>query len=302
MAKKDISKILTTGSIRQRLLLIAEETARGKHFQEKLLTDNEYNQLIGSIKKPNEIKLYHEFKETDETVTNALINLQGLLFEVKMHFSNLRGYLLTWYSIENAELLANSILHEIKDPKERKRIAEGGAKGFKPLFSSTEVDPEGYIDTLIDFERDSYRDENGKIIPHQEKPRKTKEYSLWQVMSNVKEETETALIKYLSWEKALLDYMDDRGFNVKTYKKGIKELGDQIYYPIIGWPKYSGKINTGLEHPRLDKIIQKYAMCPNVEELEIDQEEYDWYRKYFLDRGTQYPEELRGKLNKKLSE
>ena len=300
MAKKNIDKVLTSGSPKQRILLIAEDIARGKYFQEKLLTDSEFNQLSNSFKKPNEIKLWNEFKELDETITNALINLQGKMFEVLMNYSNLRGYILVWNSIENAEMLVNSVLHEIKDPKERKRIAEDGAKGIDLLFSKTEPDQEGYIEIKVDFEKDSYSDENGKPIGYKDKPRKTKEYSLWYVMNNVKKEVETSVIKYLSWERAILDFMEERGFNVKTYKQHIKQMTTQVYSPIIGWDKYSGELNTGLPHPRLEKIIKKYAICPNMEDLKVDEEEYRWFRKYFLDTNT-YPEELRGVLNKNLS-
>ena len=186
MAKKDIGKILTTGSPKQRILLIAEDIARGKYFQEKLLTDSDFNQLSNSFKKPNEIKLWNEFRRLDDTVTNAIVNLQGLKFEVLMNYSNLRGYILVWNSIENTELLVNSVLHEIKDPKERKRIAEDGAKGIDLLFSKTEPDQEGYIEIKVDFEENSYKDENGEMIGFKDKPRKTKEYSLWYVMNNVK--------------------------------------------------------------------------------------------------------------------
>ena len=299
MAKKDIGKILTTGSPKQRILLIAEDIARGKYFQEKLLTDSEFNQLSNSFKKPNEIKLLNEFRKLDDTVTNAIVNLQGVLFEVKMNYSNLRGYILVWNSIENAELLVNSVLHEIKDPKERKRIAEDGAKGIDLLFSKTEPDQEGYIEIKVDFESDSYSDENGKPIGYKDKPRKTKEYSLWYVMNNVKKEVETSVIKYLSWERATLDFMEERGFNVKTYKEQIKIMTAKIYEP-IGWAKYSGELNTGLPHPRLEKLMKKYAIIPNMEDLKVDEEEYRWFRKYFLDTNT-YPEELRGVLNKNLS-
>ena len=280
MAKKDIGKLLTTGSPKQRLLLIAEDIARGKYFQEKLLTDHEFNQLSESFKKPNEIKLWNEFRKLDDTVTNAIINLQGLKFEVLMNYSNLRGYILVWNSIENAELLVNSVLHEIKDPKERKRIAEDGAKGIDLLFSKTAPDQEGYIDINID--------------PKEEK------ISLWYVMNNVKKEVETSVIKYLSWERATLDFMEERGFNVKTYKQQIKQMTTDIYRPIIGWAKYSGELNTGLPHPRLEKIVKKYAICPNMDELKVDENQYNWFRRYFLD-GEGYPEELRGKVNKSLS-
>ena len=300
MAKKDIGKILTTGSAKQRAILYWEDIARGKCFQEKLLTDSDRIQLYDSFKKPNEIKLWNEFRKLDDTVTNAIVNLQGVLFEVKMNYSNLRGYILVWNSIENAELLVNSVLHEIKDPQERKRIAEEGAKGMDLLFSKTEPDKEGYIEIKVDFEKDNYRDENGERIDFKDKPRKTKEYSLWYVMNNVKKEVETSVIKYLSWESATLDFMEERGFNVKTYKEQIKQMTTQVYSPIIGWAKYSGELNTGLPHPRLEEIIKKYAICPNMDELKVDEAQYNWFRRYFLD-GEDYPEELRGKVNKSLS-
>ena len=295
MAKKDIGKILTTGSAKQRAILYWEDIARGKCFQEKLLTDSDRIQLYDSFKKPNEIKLWNEFRKLDDTVTNAIVNLQGVLFEVKMNYSNLRGYILVWNSIENAELLVNSVLHEIKDPKERKRIAEDGAKGIDLLFSRTEPDQEGYIEIKVNFEKDSYK---GK--KYGEKPEPTKEYSLWYVMNNVKKEVETSVIKYLSWERATLDFMEERDFNVKTYKQQIKQMTTQVYSPIIGWAKYSGELKTGLSHPRLEEIIKKYAICPNIGEIKVDEAQYNWFRRHFLD-GEGYPEELRGKVNKSLS-
>jgi hypothetical protein len=273
MAKKDIGKILTTGSPKQRLLLVAEDIARGKYFQEKLLTDREFNQLSESFKKPNEIKLWNEWRRIDETVANAINNLQGVKFEVLMNYSNLRGYILVWNSIENTELLVNSVLHEIKDPKERKQIAENGAKGIDLLFSKTEPDQEGYIEIKVDFEKESYK---GK--KYGEKPEPTKEYSLWYVMNNVKKEVENSVIKYISWETAILDYMDSKGFNVKTYKENIKQMSGEIYSPIIGWAKYYGELNTGLPHPRLEEIIKKYAICPNIGELKVDEDLYNWFK------------------------
>ena len=278
MAKKDIGKILTTGSPKQRMLLIAEDIARGKYFQERLLTDSEFNQLSESFKKPNEIKIWNEFRRADETITNALNNLQGSKFEVLMNYSNLRGYILVWNSIENAELLVNSVLHEIKDIKDRRRIAEEGAKGVDLLFSKTEPDQEGYIEIKVDFEKDSYKDENGEWIVLKEKPRKTKEYSLWYVMNNVKKEVETSVIKYLSWESAMLDYMEEKDFKVKTYRDKIREMTEDVYRPIIGWAKYSGELNTGLPHPRIERIISKYSICPNIGEYKVNEAQYKWFK------------------------
>jgi hypothetical protein len=200
-----------------------------------------------------------------------------------MHYSNLRGYILVWNSIENAELLVNSVLHEIKDPKERKRIAEGGAKGIDLLFSKTEPDKEGYIDIKVDFEKNSYTDEKGNWISYKDKPRKTKEFSLLEIMNNVKREATTSAIKWLSWEKALNDYIEEQGFNVKTYKDKIQDMRDEVYTPIIGWAKYYGEINIGVEiNPKINELLKKYSICPNIDELEIDKKEYDFFKNVIL--------------------
>jgi hypothetical protein len=283
MAKKDIGKILTTGSPKQRMLIIAEDIARGRYFKDRILTDHEFNQLSDSFKKPNEIKIWNKFRRAEDVVANALINLQGGLFEVKMNYSNLRGYILVWNSIENTELLVNSILHEIKDPEERKRIAKSGAKGIDLLFSKTEPDKEGYLEIKVDFEKDSYKDESGKFIGYKDEPRKTREYSLWYVMNNVKIEATTSAIKWLSWEKALQDYIEEQGFNIKTYKDKIQEMRDEVYTPIIGWAKYYGELNIGVEvNPKLYELLEKYAICPNIEELEINIEEYNFFKNVII--------------------
>ena len=280
MAKKNIDKVLTSGSPKQRLLLIAEERARGKYFKKRLLTEGEFNKLNESFRKPNEVKLWNEFRNLDETITNAIVNLQGKMFEVLMNYSNLRGYILVWNTIENAELLVNSVLHEIKNQEERRRIAKAGATDVNILLVKTEPDQEGYIDINID--------------PKEE------EISLRYAMNNVKKEVETSVIRYLSWERATLDFMEERGFNVKTYKEQLKKMTAKIYEPIIGWDKYSGEISSSLSHPRLERIVKKYAICPNMDDLKVDEEEYNWFKRYFLD-GEDYPEELRGKVNKSLS-
>lgn len=277
MAKKNISKILTTGSVKQRLLLVAEQRARATYGKELILTENEYNQLSDSFKKSNEIKLWNVWSNNGTKIVGAIANLQGLLFEAKMNYSNLRGYILVWNSIENAELLVNSVLHEIKDPLERKRIAEAGTKGVDMLFSKTYPDKEGYIDIKVDFEKETYK---GK--KQNKEPDVTKKYSLLYVMNNVKEEATASAIKFLSWRQAILDYMDETGFNVKTYKEILEGFTEQIYNPIIGWAKYSGEINTGLAHPQVEKLLKKYAITPKIGELEVDEEEYNRFKIDFL--------------------
>jgi hypothetical protein len=287
MSKKDISKILTKGTAKQRLILIAEDVARGRYSKDKILTDHEYNTISDSFKTPAEIKLWNKWKRIDEKVANCIMNLQGLKGEVVTSLSDLRGYILVLHTIENAEVLVNSVLHEVKDPIERKRISEKGAKGVNFLFNQTTIDPEGYVDIKIDFEGDSYTDENGKLIADITKPRKTKEHTLLTVANNVRETVIKTATQYLSWSKAIEDFMDEEGFNVKTYKEIIRAIDSQVLQSVIGWAKYLETHNnfiTGLPHLRADKIKAKakYNIAPNLYNIKVDEDIYNYFTKEFL--------------------
>ena len=113
MSKKDISKILTSGTPKQRLQIAIENVARNKFRREGLITDHEAHQLSNSFKTPSEIKLWNRGLKFDRIMSNGLMNLQGLKYETLMHISNLRGYILVWNTLEEAETLTNHILHEL---------------------------------------------------------------------------------------------------------------------------------------------------------------------------------------------
>ena len=278
MSKKDIGKLLTTGTAKQRLLLIAEDRARVTYGEERILTDSDFNKLLDSFKKPNEIKLYNQFLGYTKAVNIGVLNLQGLKYEATRNYSDLRGYILLLNSYENSELLVNSILNEIKDPIERDRLAKIGASGSSLLFSEAIVDKEGFIDIQTNVKKTTKdskgNPKNKEILENQ--------LTLWEVMNNVKRKAETSAIRYLSWEKALLDFMEDKGFNVKTYKDKIELLSTEIWAPIIHWAKYYGENNTGLSKPRVEKLLSKYKIAPDRQLYEIDEAEYNFFRKEII--------------------
>lgn len=287
MAKKDISTILKSGTPKQRILLIAEDIARGKFYGvgDRLLTDREFNQLSDSFKSDKEIRLWNRYKNIDAVVTNAIMNLQGLKYEVLMHYTNLRGYVFLWNNLEHSELLVNSVLHEIKDPEERKRIAERAVKGkdTSALFSKNFIDEEGYVETSIDFLHNSYKDEDGNRISIKDTPRQTREGSLLYLMETVKEDAIRSASKWLGWYEALNDYIDSEGFNVKTYKNILETLEGEVRSRVVGWGKYYGEIEIGVEiNPKLTKLIEGYKVCPEPYDIEPDEREYNWFKREII--------------------
>ena len=259
MAKKDLGKIIAIGSIKQRLLLNAENVARGKYFQERLLTDHEANQLLESFKKPNEIRLWNEFRRIDESVTSSIVNLISLHLQVLHNHSRLLGFVYLLNAIKDTEQVANSILRSIKDEQERKRIAVNAIKGVEFFGSNKKVDSEGYV--VIDVTNiDNYHEEDF--------------LSLRRMITDNKDATILAVQRYLSWEKAILDYMDETGFNVATYKYVVKQMTKQVIYLTKGYGELA------------------------MPEIRVDEQEYDKVKRYYL-QAEEYPEPLRNSENQK---
>jgi len=281
MAKKNISKVLNSGSPTQRMKLLAEDIARAKFNKERLLSDAEFNALSDSFKKPQEVKVYNKYSLADRTVTNGIMNLQGLKYEVLMHYSNLRGYILVWQTMEEAELLANGILNETKDLEERKRIAEVGKKGISLLFAELETDQEGYLDIQIDFDKDR------PTLSKERDPDREKRITLWGVMNNVKAQAIKKATEFTSWKRAILDYMDEEGFNINTYKEILDQFAQEIYSPPIQWTKYNSDVNgfiPGIPHQRADKLKEYYSILPKLSEIaEVDEDVYSWFKKTILE-------------------
>jgi hypothetical protein len=275
MSKKDISKILTSGTPKQRLQIAMEHIARIKFGREGLITDHEANQISNSFKTPSEIKLWNRSLKFDRAMSNGLMNLQGLKYETLVHISNLRGYILVWNTLEEAEILTNHILHEVKNKEERIKIASEGSKISNFLFTEIETDKEGYLNINIDFEREDYKD-NGK---------KTNRFSLWHVMNNVRTQVITSATRYLSWSKACEDFMEEEGFSIKMYKEIIKNMDEDIYKPVIGWTKYREDEESfipDIKSKRVDKLKSSYNIAPNLIALEIDINEYNNFKSNFL--------------------
>ncbi len=285
MSKKDISKILTSGTPKQRLQIAMEHIARIKFGREGLITDHEANQLSNSFKTPSEIKLWNKGLKFDRVMSNGLMNLQGLKYETLMHISNLRGYILVWNTLEEAETLTNHILHEIKNKEERIKIASNSSKMPNFLFTEVQTDKEGYLNINIDFEREDVENSKGEMLAYKDKGAKTNRYSLWHVMNNVRTQVITSAIRYISWSKAIEDFMEEEGFNIKMYKEIIKNMDEDIYKPVIGWTKYREDEESfipDIKSKRVDKLKSSYNIAPNLIALEIDVKEYNSFMSNFL--------------------
>ena len=262
MTKKNIAKTISTGSTKQRALLLAEDVARSKFNLDGLLTPQEFSQISKSFKTDREVRFYNQCVKADDSVLNAIVNLQGLSYEAKMHKANLRGYILLWGAIEEAEQMVNTALHQTKDIKERKRIAEKTTKGINFIWSKDSVDSEGYIELNVDSDKSS-------------------KSTLLQGINSIKAQAITSSNRFLGCAEATLDFMEANSFHVKTYREKIEGLIMEVKSPILpekGFVKYQ-EPETFINSKRLIDLYTK-GILPS--ELKPDPQSYEYFTEEFL--------------------
>ena len=109
MSKKDISKILTSGSARQRTLLLANHIAATSFGKEGFLTSKEFYALLSSIKGERDIRIYNSTKAVELNLRFFLLNLNQLrlvFFNIVSQYVLLRQ---TIAMVENSRAMAWSV-------------------------------------------------------------------------------------------------------------------------------------------------------------------------------------------------
>lgn len=281
MSKQKIGAILLKGTPSQRAKLLSEEIARATYGRETLLTEKEFNSLQDSFKTSSEIKLYNKHRKTSRLIVDSIANLTAIKFEILMRYSDLRGYIVYWETIQQAELNINITLNSIKDVNERYKTALLGAEKINYSFVQPVIDEENFINLLCDFDINTFIDKSGRLTAIKNKSKIAKSKSLYFVLKSIKEDTDKSLINFISWRKATIDFMEEEGFNISTFKTVIEEITTDIRKPLINWAKYltsEENFIPGSPEERLDKLKDFYNITPELEELEPDKDIIRVYR------------------------
>jgi len=253
MNKKDISKILLSGSARQKYLLIAEDIARERHSLKRILTDSEAKALYDSIKTPQDIKIYNKLRAADKIVSHALMTLIYFRALYSKTISNLDKFMLLWDSYQNAEELVNFVLMEIKNPKERAEIAKKAAakKSYNLVLHALEIDKDGYIRVDISDLRS-----------------KKHNLSMEEMLGTLSKRALQELVEVKSLAQGMLDFMEERGLSIKLYKEMIQEQVKLAMAEQSAIPKYNPTYKTkdGEAYTiKWHELLPQYRLYPDPE-------------------------------------
>jgi len=266
MNKKDISKVLTRGSARQRATIIAEDGAQYSKTGKGFLTDSETKALYDSFKTSAEIRTYNKYLEVGRKVRQSIPYLKQLHLLYEVSIAYLTGYSLLWLSYQQQAEHFNELLYEVKNKAEKAKLLKRLTE-FDFLFATIVPSKEkGFIDIKTDSKGESY--------------------GIEELIRAYTERATYELREAKALAQAILDYMDEEGFNVKTYKETVKEVLDALSTDRTVIGKFSRKkimetAKTDKERKRTEEIYSKYWIFPDPE-AEPDPERTAYYLNEYI--------------------
>jgi hypothetical protein len=264
MNKTEFEKAMNE-SARSRALLLIEDVARNRYNEMSILTTQQKQQVRESLQKPRERKILNDLYKIDDQVANGLKDLQGVKFEVLRYYSYMQGYILILDTLLEAKKLSNNIIKEIIDVQERKKIADKAISNVSFPLAQVESTQKGDIIFNIDFEETNN--------------------SFWYAISGIKKNVVISATRFISWRKAMKDYMKENKFNVQIYNQVIESMEESIYRPIVPWEEYQSKeVHTMMDktYQKLEKDVNKYAIVPDIKKLEVNIGMYNNFKQAYL--------------------
>lgn len=283
---KDISKILTKGSPRQRSVLLTTDSLQEylamtgiKPDAKTILTAGERQNLFGSFKSPQEIRLYNKYAKINRDFPYFLMVLKETQLNYNEAIAYLIGFTTSWSDYEFTEQTFNYILDEVKEKKIKNKIKKI-ILNFSPFLYADLKDEGGSVKLVINSDEKKIRLE-GLIKAWSNKATDT----LIQAKSYLK-----AIRDYLTEEDYLIqifkdilnyyekDFREDRALIPKYSKRQMEEMRKSLKDDNLTTEQKLGKViqtGTKLYSDKEDDYFDKYFVFPDYDELEIDEKDYN---------------------------
>jgi hypothetical protein len=273
MSKKDISKSIKNGSAKNKVKLIAENYALLQTNSKGLFSDSEAQELIDSLKTPQEIRLFNKTVSADRAIRHALYLLKQYQLSYREAVAYVTAYSLLWESYLRSEDTLNEMLYEIKDKKLKHKLVENNLLKAPYILAEIERDKE---DGFIRFATDKPRNRKSKKNP-------TGAITLEGVLELWTKQTVTAISQTKAIAKAMTDFMEENDFKPSPYKEMINGILEDINKDRSITPKYSKrKMLEMFPEDTKDTLFTKFFVFPDPEEIDVDQNFYEKVRRDYL--------------------
>lgn len=259
MANKDISKVLTKGSLKQRVTLLFTDQVNLMRGKEPLLTPKEKAELVDSFKSSEEIIYYNKHNK----IGRNIFYLSSILREKELQYNeaiaHLGGITTTWLEYRAIEEFINTLLYDIKDKKTKGIIKKAVLKNNFLVYADFMEDKKGVITVKTKGDIES-----GNIC-------------LEELVNGFSQKATTILLQTKTYIKVMRDYLNGEGFYIQAYKEFIDNFEEDLKRDrtlISIYSKKEAKKIFSDSYEKLYKVYEKYFVYPDYDELEIKEEDY----------------------------
>jgi hypothetical protein len=273
MSKKDISKSIKNGSAKNKVKLIAEHYALLNTNSKGLFSDSEAQELIDSLKTPQEIRLLNKTVSADRVIRHTLYLLKQYQLSYRESIAYVTGYALLWESYLTSENMLNELLYEVKDKKIKEHLIENLQKSPYILAKIEKDEEDGFVRFATDKPRKQKTKAQSSSGP----------ITLEGILDIWKTQTETAISQTKAIAKAITDFMEENDFKPSPYKEMINGILKDINKDRSITPKYSKRKTLEMfPEDNKDTHFTKFFVFPDPEEIEVDQDFYEKVRRDYL--------------------
>lgn len=259
----DLSKILKTGSVKQRLKLLNDARADMSMGKDPALTGKEIDELSDSFQSAEEIRLYNRHLRAYRAFREFLASVGSLHGLYKEAIAYITGFVLLWDTYERSEELLNSVIAQVKDKKTKELIRKQFANRHHFLYADIEADKEGFLRF--------YTDNNST----KKKAKKSAEdYSIEGILKLWKEKAEERARHTKTFAKVLLDYIEETDYKPEAFRTYLRSILEELETDPALLPKFSKQQATERQYSNLD-LMAKYFVYPDPENTKIPEEDYD---------------------------
>ena len=259
MANKDISKVLTKGSLKQRVTLLFTDQVNLMRGKEPLLTPKEKSELVDSFKSSEEIRYYNKHAK----IGRNIFYLSSILREKELQYNeavaHLGGLTTTWFDYRNIEQFINTLLLDIKDKKVKGIIKKTIINDNFLVYADFTEDKAGLIKV-----KTKGNIESGNIY-------------LEELVNGFSKKATAILTQTKTYIKVMRDYLNGEGFYIQAYKDFIDNFEADLKRDRTLISIYSKKEAKELfsgKYEILYKLYEKYFVYPDYDELEITEKDY----------------------------
>ncbi|MFZ1323446.1 MAG: hypothetical protein WAT71_17990 [Ignavibacteria bacterium] len=255
MAKKNISKILTQGSQRQRVTLLSTNTAHALMGKGEILTNQERDELFNSFKTPQEINFYNKYAKVNRNIYYVI----PLLLEKKLQYegaiASLNGLIISWEDYQQTEETFNFILYNIPEKKLKNKIKKI-ILNRSYIYAYLKEDKEGFIKFDMNSE--------------------DKEHTFEVLVKAYNNKATNILRQGKAYIKAIRDYLIEEDLYIQGYKDLINSYEKPLQESKALISKYSKKEVSKIlrEDKKTIELLEKYFVFPDYDELVINEKDY----------------------------